>query len=145
METGGTANGNRTRVAGRYREEAAREKLPESVSFVRRSRAGAAREGLLPLWVGVGLGILHELMAAEVDEVCGPKGRHDLKLTATRWSGERGSVTLGERRVPVERPRTRTLDDVRGPAPHLRALRPPRDALTDLIFERIMAGELPRV
>jgi hypothetical protein len=35
--------------------------------------AGAAREGLLALSVGVGLGVLHELLEAEVDEVVGPR------------------------------------------------------------------------
>ena len=34
---------------------------------------GAAREGLLALSVGVGLGVVHELMELEV-EVVGPKG-----------------------------------------------------------------------
>ncbi len=36
---------------------------------------GAAREGLLALSVGVGLGVLAELMEEEVDEVVGPKGK----------------------------------------------------------------------
>ena len=39
--------------------------------------AGAAKEGLLALSVGVGLGVLHEVMEAEVDEVVGPKGKHN--------------------------------------------------------------------
>ena len=34
----------------------------------------AAKEGLLALSVGVGLGVLSELMEEEVDEVVGPKG-----------------------------------------------------------------------
>ncbi len=46
--------------------------------------AGAAKEGLLALSVGVGLGVLHELMAAEVEEVVGPKGKHDPDRTAVR-------------------------------------------------------------
>jgi hypothetical protein len=43
---------------------------------------GAAREGLLALSVGVGLGVVHELMEAEVTEVVGPKGKHDPERTA---------------------------------------------------------------
>ena len=69
--------------------------------------AGAAKEGLLALSVGVGLGVLHELMAAEVDEVVGPKGGHDPDRTAVRHGHEAGAVTLGGRRVAVERPRVR--------------------------------------
>jgi hypothetical protein len=52
------------------------EGLPESVLKALGELAGAAKEGLLALSVGVGLGVLHELMEAEVDEVVGPKGKH---------------------------------------------------------------------
>ena len=52
------------------------EGLPGSVQEALGELAGAAKEGLLALSVGVGLGVLHELMEAEVDEVVGPKGRH---------------------------------------------------------------------
>ena len=51
--------------------------LPERVQDALGELAGAAREGLLALSVGVGLGVLSELMAEEVDDVVGPKGRHD--------------------------------------------------------------------
>ena len=69
--------------------------------------AGTAKEGLLALSVGVGLGVLAELMAEEVDDVVGPKGRHDVERSAVRHGHEGGEVTLGGRRVPVDRPRVR--------------------------------------
>ena len=40
--------------------------------------AGAAREGLMALSVGVGLGVLAE----EGEDVVGPRGKHDLQRTA---------------------------------------------------------------
>ena len=52
--------------------------------------------------VGVGLGVVHELMEAEVDEVVGPKGRHDTERTAVRHG--HGAMTLGARRIAVRRP-----------------------------------------
>src|ERR671930_122079 len=52
------------------------DELPERVREALGELAGAAKEGLLALSVGVGLGVLHELMEAEVDEVVGPKRRH---------------------------------------------------------------------
>src|SRR4051794_32007163 len=55
--------------------------------------AGAAKEGLLALSVGVGLGVLHELMEAELDEVVGPKGRHISDRTAVRHGHDNGEVT----------------------------------------------------
>jgi putative transposase len=121
-------------------EEAAREELPESVQAALGELAGAAREGLLALSIGVGLGVVHELMAAEVDEACGPKGKHDPDRTATRWSTERGSLTLGGRRVPVKRQRMRSPDG--GQELPLRSYEhfASRDPLTDLVLERIVAG-----
>src|SRR3954447_1542753 len=87
------------------------EGLPKSVAEALGELAGAAKEGLLALSVGVGLGVLHELIEAEGDEVVGPKGRHIPDRTAVRHGHEGGEVTLGGRRVPVSRARARTADD----------------------------------
>jgi hypothetical protein len=53
----------------------------------------------LALSVGLGLGVLHELMEAEVDEVVGPKGRHNPDRDAVRHGHQGGEVTLGVRRA----------------------------------------------
>jgi hypothetical protein len=37
-------------------------------------------------------------LAEEVDEVVGPKGRHDAERTAVRHGHEHGALTLGARR-----------------------------------------------
>ena len=68
------------------------------------------REGLLALAVGAGLQVMGSLMEADVAALCGPRGRHDPERGATRHGTERGSMTLGGRRVPVERPRVRAAD-----------------------------------
>jgi hypothetical protein len=67
------------------------------------SLAGAAKGGLLALSVGARLGVLTELMAEEVDDDVGPKGRHDAERVAVRHGHEEGSVTLGGRRLAVQR------------------------------------------
>jgi putative transposase len=59
--------------------------------------------GLLAPSVGVGLGVLEELMVEEVEEVCGPRGRHDPDRVAYRHGSDDGEVTLGGRRVAVQR------------------------------------------
>jgi putative transposase len=46
-------------------------------------------------------------MAEEVDDVVGLKGRHDAERSAVRHGHEAGEVTLGGRRVSVQRPRVR--------------------------------------
>ena len=66
--------------------------------------------GLLALAVGAGLQVMQALMEADVTELAGAKGRHDSARSAVRHGRERGSVTLGGRRVPVSRPRVRAAD-----------------------------------
>jgi transposase-like protein len=114
--------------------------LPEGVSEALGELAGAAKEGLLALSVGVGLGVVHELMEAEVDEVVGPKGRHDPERSATRHGHEHASVTLGGRRVALRRPRVRSADDERElPLATYRHFAD-RDPLTAVVLERMLAG-----
>jgi putative transposase len=84
--------------------------VPERVSVAMAEIAGSMREGLLALAVGTGLQVMQVLMEADVTGLAGPKGRHDPGRTAVRHGSERGSVTLGGRRVPVRRPRVRAAD-----------------------------------
>ena len=114
--------------------------LPERVQEALGQLVGAAKEGLLALSVGVGLGVLAELMEEEVVEVVGPRGRHDLERSAVRHGHESGEVTLGGRRVAVERPRVRSADgsaEVRlATYEHFAD----RDPLSRLVLERMLAG-----
>ncbi len=84
--------------------------LPETVSVAMAEIAEDVQEGLLAMAVGAGLQVMSTLMEQDVSAVCGPKGKHDPARTAVRHGTERGSVTLGGRRVPVERPRMRAAD-----------------------------------
>ncbi len=70
------------------------------------------RAGLLAASTAVGLEGMAELMAAEVTELAGPKGRHDPDRTAKRHGSEAGPVTLGGRRLPVRRPQVRSVGEV---------------------------------
>jgi putative transposase len=87
-----------------------RHAMPETVSVSMAEIAEDMREGLLALAVGTGLQVMQAIMEQDVSAVCGPKGKHDPARTAVRHGTERGSVTLGGRRVPVQRPRVRTAD-----------------------------------
>jgi putative transposase len=84
--------------------------VPEQVTIAMAEIAEDMREGLLALAVGTGLQVMGTLMDADVTAVCGPRGKHDPDRAAVRHGHERGSVTLGGRRVPVERPRVRAAD-----------------------------------
>jgi putative transposase len=84
--------------------------IPERVSVAMAEIAENMHEGLLALAVGVGLQVMQALMETDVTTLAGPKGRHNRDRTAVRHGRERGSVTLGGRRVPVTRPRVRGAD-----------------------------------
>ena len=114
--------------------------LPERVQEALGQLVGSAKEGLLALSVGLGLGVLAELLEEEVVDVVGAKGKHDPERVAVRHGHEAGEVTLGGRRVQVERPRVRSADgnaEVRlATYEHFAD----RDPLTKTVLERMLAG-----
>lgn len=69
-----------------------------------------AKEGLLALCVEVGLETLQALFEAEVEEKIGEKGKHSAGRLGFRHGYETRRVTLGGRKVEVNRPRARTVD-----------------------------------
>ena len=81
--------------------------IPQCVSVAMAEIAENMHEGLLALAVGAGLQVMAALMEADVSALAGPKGKHDAMRTAVRHGRERGSVTLGGRRVAITRPRVR--------------------------------------
>jgi putative transposase len=123
-------------------EQDAREEhvLPPRVQEALGELAGAAKDGLLALSVGVGLGVLHEMMEAELDEVVGQKHAKLPERNAVRHGHEAGSVTLGGRRVGVSRPRARTADDEREVPLGTYAYFADRDPLTRVVLEQMLAG-----
>jgi putative transposase len=135
---GGTAVKETTVPVGQA--ASATSELPACVEEALGELVGAAKEGLLALSVGVGLGVMAELMGEEVDEVVGPKGKHNPDRTAVRHGHETGEVTLGGRRVRVERPRVRSADgESEVPLETYRHFAD-RDPLTRLVLEQMLAG-----
>jgi len=114
--------------------------LPAQIQEALGELVGAAREGLLALSVGVGLGVVHELMELEVDEVVGPNGKHNPDRAAVRHGHQDGSMTLGGRRVQVRRPRMRTADDERELPVATYGYFADRDPLTRAVMDRMLAG-----
>ena len=114
--------------------------LPERVQEALGELVGAAKEGLLALSVGVGLGVLTELMEEEVDEVVGAKGKHNSERTAVRHGHEGGEVTLGGRRVEVDRPRVRSADGESEVPLETYEHFADRDPFARVVLERMLAG-----
>jgi len=100
--------------------------------------AARMREGLLAASVAIGLDVMGELMAAEVTELAGPKGKHNpAGRTAYRHGDEDGTVVLGGRKLPVRRPRVRGVD---GREVHLASY--DTFAQVDLLAEHTVAAML---
>ena len=114
--------------------------LPERVQEALGRLVGAAKEGLLALSVGVGLGVLSSMMEEEVDEVVGLKGKWNRDRTAVRHGHEDGEVTLGGRRVEVRRPRARTADGEHEVALETYEHFADRDPMSRVVLERMLAG-----
>jgi transposase-like protein len=114
--------------------------LPPRVQEALGELVGSAKEGLLALSVGVGLAVLAELLEEEVVEVVGAKGRHDPERTAVRHGHESGEVTLGGRRVQVERPRVRSADGRSEVRLRTYDYFADRDPLSRSVLERMLAG-----
>jgi transposase-like protein len=119
--------------------EALESPLPAEIQEALGELVGAAREGLLALSVGVGLRVVHELMEAEVDEVVGPKGKWNRERTASRHGHEAGAMTLGGRRVPVSRPRARSVEG-KELAIATYEYFADRDPLQRAVMDRMLAG-----
>jgi putative transposase len=85
--------------------------------------------------------VMAELMAAEVTDLAGPKGKHNPARVARRHGGQHGTVTLGGRRVPVRRPRVRTVGDDEHELPlESYATFTSADLLADGVVARMLGG-----
>jgi transposase-like protein len=125
-------------------EEAARlAGLPLEATVALADVAGAIREGLLGFCADVGLVVMRQLMDAELAERVGPK-HAKLAGRAANWHGTTtGSVVLGGRKVPMERPRGRTTDG-REVELDTWAVFSAEDLLCQLVCERMLAGVATR-
>jgi putative transposase len=132
----GTVSGMQVVNAGEAREFALPAQVQESLGEL----VHAAKEGLLALSVGVGLGVLVELMEDEVEEVVGAKGKHNPERTAVRHGREDGEVTLGGRRVAVKHPRVRSADGEAEVELQTYRYFADRDPLSRLVLEQMLAG-----
>jgi putative transposase len=121
-------------------EEAMEKPLPARVEEALGELADQAKEGLLALSTAVGLRVLADLMEEEVEEIAGPRGKHDPRRRAKRHGKERGSVTLGGRRLRIRRPRLRRADDSKEIRLATYEHFARRDPLARVVLERLLAG-----
>jgi putative transposase len=114
--------------------------IPEEVSVALAEIAQSAKEGLLALAVGAGLQVLQQMMEESVTALAGPKGKHNPDRAAVRHGHEQGSVILGGRRLPVQRPRMRAADGSSELPVAAYQLFSSTELLGRLALERMLAG-----
>lgn len=104
--------------------------------------AAQMRQGLLAASVSIGLGVMGELMEAEVTELAGPKGEHNAERAAYRHGTGDGKVTLGGRRIPVSRPRVRSVGGEDGETGEVHLESYDTFAAVDLLADHMVASML---
>jgi hypothetical protein len=114
--------------------------VPAEVSVALAELTGQVQEGLLALAVATGLQVMTQMMEADVEAVAGPKGKHDGQRVAVRHGRGAGSVTLGGRRVPVDRPRVRAADGTGELAVPSYDLFSSTELLGRMAMEKMLAG-----
>src|SRR6266545_3885310 len=114
------------------------EAFPEHVQVALAEVAGAAREGVLALSVACGFQVVAEMMAADVERICGPKGKHDGDRVAYRHGTEARQLPLGGALVKTDRPRARTTDGGEVALPTWEAFSA-RDLLGEIALGRMLA------
>jgi putative transposase len=99
----------------------------------------ATKQGLLE-WMGdFGASALKELIRSDVERLAGPKGRHRADRTHHYWGRTRTELTLGGRRISMERPRVRSKQGREARLPSIEGFRD-RDPLSERVMNQILLG-----
>ena len=70
-----------------------------------------AKEGLLELSMSLGIEVMRMMFEEDVAQYAGPKGKHNTPgRTGYRHGTEKTTVTMGGKKVRVDRPRARAID-----------------------------------
>jgi hypothetical protein len=104
--------------------------------------AAQMHQGLLAASVAIGLDVMGELVDTEVTDLAGPKGKHDPGRSVYRHGSEEGKVSLGGRRIPVRRPRVRTVAGDDGLEREVRLESYDTFACVDLLADDMVASML---
>lgn len=125
-------------------EEASRlEGLPLEAAVALADLGAAVKDGLLAMCVDVGLVVMRQAMEDELTRRVGPK-HAQLPGRVGNWHGTTtGSVVLGERLLPVKRPRGRRVDGQEVTLDSW-AVFSSKDLLDQLTVERVLAGVASR-
>jgi len=128
-----------TRGAARRRDREEREIVEVQIPLGLLASLEDVREGFFSLCVKAGRQVLTAMMEQDREALCGPKWKRDAERRAIRAGTTRSEVTLGGRRIAMERLRARSIDggELRLPSFGFAAS---RDALDHRTVEAIAVG-----
>lgn len=98
-----------------------------------------AEQAFFGLCVDAGREVLWALMEEDRKALCGPKGQHDPERRASRGGSTQSPVTLGGRRIPIQRLRARSVEGEELALPSYRWAAD-RDPLDQRTLEAIAVG-----
>jgi putative transposase len=99
----------------------------------------STRNAFFELCVDAGRQVLDAMMEQDREAFCGPRWKRDPERVAGRAGTTRSEVTLGGRRIRVQRPRVRSREGQEVELPSF-AFATARDALDDRTLEAIACG-----
>jgi len=100
---------------------------------------GWLRKGVGELVRQAGLQLMDLLMQEEVRELAGERSRQQPDRTANRWGSERGYCVVMGQKVPIQRPRVRTIEDKEVRLGSYEMFHR-GEALTETVWEKLMLG-----
>ena len=115
------------------------ERADALVSEIAGEFAAHFRDGLLAATVQAGLRVFQELMEEDATQIAGPRGKHNPERSHRRHGTEKGTVVLGGRKIPVTRPRVRSVGGDEARLPSYEDARR-TDLLSEHTLEALLAG-----
>jgi transposase-like protein len=95
-------------------------------------------EGLMATCYAVGIDVMQQMLENDVDEIVGPKGKHNKGRTASRHGYENTQVVCGDKKISIVKPRVRGADG-EIPLPSLACFQN-ESPLNEAVFTRVLSG-----
>jgi putative transposase len=105
----------------------------------REERVALIQDGLNSLACQLGLMAAQELLQAEIQDLCGAMHERRPGRVASRWGSQGGTVVLGGRKVPLQRPRARLVNGGEALLETYRRLQSP-EAMPENALRRMVRG-----
>ncbi len=120
------------------------EVLPGELAVELAGIAGLCREGLMAVAVEAGLATAMAMMASEAEALCGGWNARDPERTHVRGGTAPTSVVMGGQKLPIRRPRVRSVEGDEEVPLETFGVFSQGDLLNRVVVERMLAGVATR-